>query len=934
MRKLLRNSCCIVALTLGITATYAANDDSRLMIFSSQTKGEIEAKMKSNKWASETLKEAHSQVDKYVETHLSDTTWVISRLQMYWKNHYTQPYINGGNYSRAEGEAPVPTVRFTGARDWASDYATPSLENTIPYMDYRDDQIYLQNTKKKGQPWEWVNSSDTAHQIETINARIIEKAMYAAFIYWLGGEEKYAKFAYDIMMTYIDGMYYRKAPISEVDHRNAHLVGLTSFEVIHERVLNYLPLCYDFLAEYTKEQGGDIDRIHTVFKMFAEQIIEQGVAYNNWNVFQACFITYIALALNDDSAYEDGRGKQYYIDFILNQNVPRQKALRDVCKAYDQETGMWHESPGYSIATTKDLIEIILLIDGMDDSGDILTDFSIVEKATLSSFEYLHPNLRTSAFGDNQYMTIDHAMSESLLALYRKHKMTDKERLLSAVINDQIKAGIYDREKGSSLYKLFNYVDRIDPEATSDDCIYSTLLYAPNVNLAIQRNGMDKTNGLMISNAGTGFNHCNNNGINMELYGKGYVLGIDKARGSSYWHKDHAEYYNATISHNTVLIDGVSSNGSPRMEEGERSKHHKLVSHFPEVNQKDANTPYALSYVDNEYFEEGTATQQRRVNGIIRTSPTSGYYVDIFRSAKRDGGDKRHEYIYHNAGQSLSLYDKSGKKINMTASNDLTSEGGFVKGYDYLSDRYEAEYDGDFRGTFEINMEGDKGSVNMDVWMKGYDDRKLFSVMTPRALKGFGGDMGEEIESAPIPALIVRQSGEAWDRPFVAIYEPYTVSEGKTIESVEYLNTPDSDLVAIEVESHDGAKQYILNSTTPTENHSLSDIDVDFAGAYGVVSMQDEKISYLFLGSGQSLSFGNYGITSNSCGSILVEWCSEGMKVKADVPFTLTMAKKGSPSKLSYVDCKGTAQTIKGKAQGKSIVYTIPAMDDTMMAEN
>ncbi|MFI3282414.1 MAG: hypothetical protein SNG10_02655, partial [Rikenellaceae bacterium] len=631
--------------------------------------------------------------------------------------------------------------------------------------------------------------------------------------------------------------------------------------------------------------------------------------------------------------YENGKGQQYYVDFILNRSVPRQKALREVCDIYDQNTGMWNESPGYSTATTKDLMEILLLIDGIENK-DILQDFSIVEKAALASFEYLLPSKQMVAFGDNGYSSMDYSMYESLLALYRKYNKKDREEALVAALNQHIEAGIYNREKGSSLYKLFNYVGEINPEVVSDRSYFSTLFYAPNINLTIQRSGMDRVDGLMLTNAGTGFNHNHNNGINMELYGKGYPLGVDKARGSSYWVPNHNEYYKATISHNTVLIDGVSSNSSKEQKPGEVSPVHKMLSSFPAANMKDSNDPYVLSYVDNQFIEQGTNSMQRRMNSIIRTSPTSGYYVDIFRSRKQEGGDVKHEYLYHNAGQLLTLFDEDDKKITLKASNDLTSSKGQVKGYDYITDKFEVNYTNNFRGTFELNMGAEKGCVNMDVWMKGYDNRKIFSVMTPRALKGLGGDMGKEIESAPIPALIVRQNGEAWRRPFVAIYEPYTTSEGKTIERVDYIESADDDFVGIEVCSNGGVREYILNTTQADKRLSLKDVGAEFQAVYGVVSTREDKLSYLFMGSGQLLSYGGYSISSQygaAAVTALVEWTDEGIKVKSDGVVELSIPKGELSTTLSYTDNAGKPQTIQGVTEGSSIVYTLPLLDGVLL---
>lgn len=47
------------------------------------------------------------------------------------------------------------------------------------------------------------------------------------------------------------------------------------------------------------------------------------------------------------------------------------------------------------------------------------------------------------------------------------------------------------------------------------------------------------------------------NGISMELYGKGYVLGPDAGIGLYlYSGLDYAEYYSQFPSHNTVCVDG------------------------------------------------------------------------------------------------------------------------------------------------------------------------------------------------------------------------------------------------------------------------------------------------------------------------------------------------------------------------------------------
>ena len=157
------------------------------------------------------------KVDPYVLRHKSDPQWIVSRLQMYWKTKYKRVYVNGMYFSHGEGQAPVPTVRFSGSRDWATDYIVPKIEDVQPYMD--DERgLYLQNNKKDGKPWEWVAPAKTGNIIERMNENILDLAENASFLFWLTNDEKYAVFASDILMKYLEGMYYRDAPLTVENH--------------------------------------------------------------------------------------------------------------------------------------------------------------------------------------------------------------------------------------------------------------------------------------------------------------------------------------------------------------------------------------------------------------------------------------------------------------------------------------------------------------------------------------------------------------------------------------------------------------------------------------------------------------------------------------------------------------------------------------------
>ena len=71
---------------------------------------------------------------------------------------------------------------------------------------------------------------------------------------------------------------------------------------------------------------------------------------------------------------------------------------------------------------------------------------------------------------------------------------------------------------------------------------------------------------------------------------------------------------------------------------------------------------------------------------IVTTGPDTGYYVDIFRSRKERGGDKMHDYFYHNLGQSMTLTAADGTDLNLQPTEELAFAGAHLYAYSYLYD--------------------------------------------------------------------------------------------------------------------------------------------------------------------------------------------------------------------------------------------------------
>jgi hypothetical protein len=824
-----------------------------------------------------------THLEPYVERHKTDPEWIVSRLQMYWNTRYKEVYVKGMDFSHGEGRAPVPTVRFSGSRDWATDYLRPELEDIIPCMD--DERgLYLQNGKKEGQPWEWVHPSETGHIIEGINREILDLAEDAAFKYWISGGEKYAVFASDIFMKYVEGMYHRDPPRTIGDHRNAMLMGLQTFEVIHEGVIEPVTVCYDFLYDYLRENGADLNMIQEVFRKWADQEIKYGVPHNNWNMMQARFITYLAIALENDAFYADGRGQQYYIDQVLNQNSEKQKALKDVMKIYDPVTAIWPEVAGYSTMVTDDILEIYALMD-KTLNNNLLATYLTIENAALASFNYLYPNGFTTAYGDAKHSRPRFNSLELLISNYRKYGKTHKEDLMTGQLKRFIQDGAYSREEIRSLFRMFYYVEELKdvPAASSFSSLVNPTFYSPNVSWVVQRNGHSLENGMMVSKNASLGNHSHTNGVNIELYAKGMVIAPDCAAGISYWSKDHIEYYSRFAAHNTVVVDGISDYRNMR-----GTQAFEVNSIYPST---DGPNPLFSDFTlsDVTFTEPSTDARQQRFTGTVRTGETTGYFIDIFRSARKDGKDKKHEYLFRSQGAPPILQTFHGNEIPIVETDELSSAKGDLVGYDYFETKRAARWDDHFLARFKMpSFLGE--TLHLNLWMQGNQAREIFSVEAPYSRAISEESVPAVLYHKPLPTLVVRQNGEARTRPFVAILDAYTESEGQSVIKVDYF-LPENEnpgFVGIKVHSENDRHDLVFNDESP-DSENIFDHG-EFRGRYGVLSKVGKDFHSMLLNSGTLFKHGNMSIEiPGKPGDVFIRQMQGGFEMDSPQPFTLTI---------------------------------------------
>lgn len=870
--------------------------------------------VKKEDWAAAIIAKTKNNLAPYLIHYKTDKTWLVSRLQMYWKTKSTQVYINGGTYSHADGEAPVPTVKYPGTRNHATDYLTPKIENILPYMD--DPRgLYLQHRDRPTQ-WEWTGISKSGKIVESINRQIISIARDAAFMYWYTGEKDYGDLAFSVFDTYMEGIYYRKEPIDLSHGHHQTLVGYTSFEVIQEHILNEISQGYDFLYGYIKKQHPErMDLYAQTLQKWADQIIKNGVSFNNWNLLQAAHISHIALVLENNSAYKNGKGAQYYLNQIMNQTSTRQWSMNKLIDyGYDKKTGVWNESPGYSMNVLSDFIFFAEFYDRNFDI-DLLEEIPVLKQAVKSSAQYLFPNKYMVAFGDGHYGKLRNEPILYMIENAKKYGKKDDEdyftKMYKTIYSDGANEGKFIGKNIQDLFaeKALTFDTNIKSGKLTD--FTTALFYAPNTSWLVQRQG-EGDSALMISQIGSLGNHMHSNGIAMELYGQGLPLAPEMGHGSSYFSIEYAEYYTQFPAHNTVIVNGKSK--YPEM----KSNHaFNLNAAYPKSGISEGIVS-GITFSDVSFLEPETNSNQRRVMGIVKNNNEEGYYIDIFRSTQNQGNNVKNEYFFHNLGQNLELTATNGTALALQPTSKLAFGDGDLMAYDYMWDKKSIETNQDFKGRFNLALK-DK-TVNMNLWMQGQADREIFSVLSPKSTAFRHGLVTDEIANNPIPTLVVRQNGEAWNKPFVAIYEP-ALNNTTNIQSVNYFGK--DTFVGIHVSNKSTKEDFIFSNTTADEKLVYKQFSV--TGTYGLISEKSNDFT-LFLGNGKNISNGKYTIDlGNKIASAVLKSENGVLLFSADTASTLSIAVEGKIKNASLIDAAGVSYTGIYNKKEKVVSFKLPA---------
>lgn len=703
-------------------------------------------------------------------------------------------------------------------------------------------------------------------------------ALDCAVLFYLTGDAKYARCAGDILHNSVKTLLPVTASAST---GNGGWIFQTDFLKEARVTGTQLPMVYDFLYAWLQSNqvydvktasmvNFNFTNAQSVFRKYYQLARDHGQKESNWSALMATTMLNNLLAL--DSSTERDAAIQIY----LTTGSSRQASLQYDYRHYTTAGNIWPESLQYAGAVGSIRSAHMVLLERVDPQLNL---FDVYQNLPLSlpRISYLrYPNGEQISFGDGhreaggqpyfQYeLVYQHALARG------RSNLTN---FFGSLINGGVAAGDYNRstlrdysQLGSQneVLQLLWQAPTLSESAVTPELPRTDTL--PYAGVSLQRNPTPSNNssyGLMCFVGGAGHVHSHASGMSMELYGMGQVMGA-KAGRDDYGGTLHEKYYRLFASNNTVIVNGGSMGEGGWSDIEINTVQNVAMEPKPFVAAVSPDFSFTCSSFADNRGTLAEATQQRTM-AIVRTSPTSGFYVDLFRSkstvtnrtATTLNGtvtNQYHDYIYRNIGETNVDLRADGVTLPLTSqANRFQNDIGDA--YDQPGWRYFTNTTVSYptsqsvRAQFVATVAGTPRY--MDMHMPAVASREYAKVTSPAIV-----DAPSPYNSRSAPAVVVRQIGEAWNKAFAAVYEPHFGSTGNTVQNVTQL-LRSGVVVGVKVESKVGLQNvvhYILSHATASETFTDASTGLSITGRFGIVADFGDGNAILYLGDGSVLTY-------------------------------------------------------------------------------
>ncbi|MBD3942084.1 hypothetical protein IF188_10285 [Microbacterium sp. NEAU-LLC] len=860
-------------------------------------------------WGAASLRRIAARIDPFADRHRTDPAWVLSRMAMFWRpgERYTHLHLSRERFAYGTGDAPVPTVRYPAMRIWNAHRNAPLAER-LPYSAdgaMRDDRGTI------------VPYSQTGHMVRTNNEEILGLAEEAAFLYRLTGEERYARFAADIYWQWLLGTFYVEPP-RDLDeslggpggYEAGGIGGYYDFEVIHDRMGGQAAVVYDLLHDHLLSHPDPrvavtglsvTDLSMTVLRRFLDIAMVRGNRNGNWNVYTWQNVLPIVLVLDSDEHCAGGKGREHYLRLYLTASTPHHDALPEILAQFDPATGLWPESPHYAFGPVAALLDNAALL--ADAGIDEIEGSPTLYRAGMAQLPWIDARGNVVVFGDGRGGPPPYRIFEHLNRHAQSVGDTSGAVAASTILRHAEAAGLYLRSS-LSYRELLAAAPLAAPTDGSEDAGRALrTAYSRFHRHIVQRSGNDPATALMATVYG-GYplqHHLTPSGLSAQLYGQGWAVGPQAKSYESYWSDDYV--YSAGRAGANTVVPGYA--------------HGEIAVNVlePAVSAGEFTNTAAVSA--NHSIVDVTAAGHRRQLAIVRTSPSSGFVVDVFRADQDDA-----DYLWHNLGDSVLVISR-GALVDLAPTADL---GARDSGYRFFTRSRKARVDESWRATWRVDRGiADDVALITDLWMTGVEGREVFAVDAPPTSRD-GGVTPRGVNSGdrPTPTVIVRQTGRNAARsPFVAVFESAPERESR-IAGVDDLGSADG-FVALRVSSAGGRVDEVFSSIDDVSHEPVT--GTRFAGRFGVASRDRDGFVSLYVAAGRTIVADGHGIELDATASACLECTADGyFRCSATADATLTIPVAADATELEVRQHRGDEWgAVQAARDGDAVTFRMDA---------
>ncbi|TWO34495.1 hypothetical protein E1J38_001170 [Seonamhaeicola sediminis] len=711
------------------------------------------------------------------------------------------------------------------------------------------------------------NATDEEWRPAELLINNLQVALNCGVMYYLTEDEKYAYVASSILYSFLKSV--QQSEVSTWRGRGGWLFPYDGFREV--RVIGYkLPLIYDFIHPYLKQEGKAFDIFKNnkvsfpfedaqkVFKAYANITVNYGQTGSNHCALEAPSLVFNALAMDDDT------DREQWLSYFLTESTENQDALNVMVKNYKNEGDIWPETSQYLNHTTSILARLMLVVNKYNPSLKLGKKYPNVLHALPRLDYFVYPNNEIVRWGDGHRRAhAPYEAYENAYALAKMDGLTQIQNKFAPLISGAIRKGKYKRK---GIEALFWYDDDFKDAPVNIELSRTDRVY--HAGIVLQRNLSSTGNpkdDMMCFVGGAHMVHGHAEGMNIELYGEGQVLGVDHGR-KSYGKNLHENYSRIFAAHNTVIVNGSSQGEGGWVNLGMNKV--KPVTMEPEVGKEGVSPHHSFSltsFVDDK-GDKAEATQERTL-ALIRTSPTTGYYVDVFRSKSRLPNEY-HDYLYHNIGDEL-VFDNQDLDFKETPDRYMANANAPWKrnkqyrhpGWHFFEDVNTSKlYASDVKATFHTKKL-EQGAVFMQLHIPGFENRTYTKVKAPTTFES-----PEPYNHMPTPTLVIRKEGEAWNNPFVVVFEPFNDMETPSVQSVTKIEQ-DGIYKGLKIVSKTPSETVTQFIITQSKNQVFKNdtLGIHFEGTFAIITInEDDSLKSIYVGEGEKLSYKNEVVTTNS----------------------------------------------------------------------